>query len=165
MVSHIAHHIRAFRRPPAASALVALLCLSGIIWLSVAPAFMVTSCGLLEPHSHLLLGGASELDLETHLAAEAACAHGDPLAAALLVTQLRPGKPEVLSMPHVEDRSTQPASILSVDLLAVLAPSLLSWGSLLALIVWRLSALPPTKRLLYLPILDPPPEACPIPSR
>lgn len=164
MFSHGTLHSRQVCRPAAFPALVVLVCLSSILWLSIAPALMVTSCGILIPHDHLLLGGASQSDLQAHLAAEAACA-GGVSGAALSAFHHHIGRSEVVSIPHVEDRSSDPGSILSLDQLTLAIPTLLAGSGLLMLLVWRLPLLCLVEHLLYLPPWDPPPEADPLPAR
>jgi hypothetical protein len=153
---HIDYHANQLRRMPASSILVGLLCLSGVFWLSIAPIFFATRCGLLLPHDHLLLKGASENDLETHLSAEAACAAG---GAPLDVAHSHPGAESIISVSHFEPESTSPGSILTLDQLTLVIPALLAGGGLLPLFVWRLPFPWVAERSYSPPPGDPPPES------
>lgn len=147
-------------RMPASSIPVGLLCLFCILWLSIAPLFFATRCGLFLPHDHLLLGGANESDLESHLAAEAACATGAAPDAPPAPGHSHIGGGMIVSVAHFEPSepgSTAPGSIFNLDQLAL--PALPADCDRLALLVWRLLPSRLAERLYFLPPWDPPPEA------
>lgn len=139
-----------------------LFCLLGIFWLSIAPLFSTSSCGLLLPHDHLLLGGASEADLYAHLLAEAACASGHAQAGALAMLQPHAGAGRIISISHAEPETMPLLNILGAGQLVMLLPAL-AIGGLLLWLVWRLSLSIPVARSRLFPPGDPPPES-PLPA-
>jgi hypothetical protein len=155
---HIDYNANQRQRMPAMSILIWLVCLSGIFWLSIAPIFFATRCGLLLPHDHVLLGGASESDLRAHLSAEAACASGDGLDVSPLDEHTHVGGAAIISMSRFEPGSTLPGNILNPDQLALLIPGLLAGSGLLTVVVWRPSSPWMPGRSYFPPPRDPPPK-------
>jgi hypothetical protein len=71
-----------------------------------APILGNTSCGLIIPHEHILIGQADTHDLEHHLAAEAKCAAGRPDAFDEQSTELKGSKGHILQVIYFDGWET-----------------------------------------------------------
>jgi hypothetical protein len=78
-----------------------------------APILGNTSCGLLIPHEHILIGQADTHDLEHHLAVEAKCAAGKPDTPDEQFTELQGSKGHILQLIHFDGWKTAYLGILS----------------------------------------------------
>ena len=65
-----------------------------------------TSCGLIIPHEHILIGQADAHDLEQHLSAEAKCAAGKPDAPDEQAAELQGSKGHILQVIHFDGWKT-----------------------------------------------------------
>jgi hypothetical protein len=82
--------------------LVACLMLATIVLLLVVPFVAATTCGLVIPHEHVLIGRASAQDLPDHEAAETACAAGKP------ATPAQAGSGRILNVIRIDGDTASP---------------------------------------------------------
>ena len=138
------------RQFPAAFAILAALAMQLVV-----PFVANTSCGLIIPHEHILVGGADEHDLAAHEAAEAACAAGRPAAPEQQASDLHGSKGRIVNVIHLDQNAT--SHLVNVDILLASLPILTAFQQPQSLPV-RLDPLRSPGQSVAIPPPKPPPE-------
>jgi len=93
--------------------LVTCSILAAVTWQLVVPVLANTSCGLIVPHEHVLVGYADNHDLARHEAAETACVAGKPAVPHRQAAELHNGKGHILSVVQITGATT--THVISLD--------------------------------------------------